>query len=144
MSNHQNPFSDSPTVQILEILIGRDREIKSILNRLRGTNRKRVLVYGNIGVGKTALILSVLDVLQRKSPNILTCYISLPMNTDLSTAALIALAREMPNDDWAQEALNQMGLKPSRPPEKTGTTFKGGPGWASAERRSETIPIQKP
>jgi hypothetical protein len=66
------------------------------------------------------------------------------MNTDLGTAALIALAREMPNDDWAQEALNQMGLKPSRPPEKTGTTFKGGPGWASAERRSETIPIQKP
>jgi AAA ATPase domain len=126
------------------IFTGRDREIKSILNQLRGTNRKRVLVYGNIGIGKTALILSVLDVLQRKIPNILTCYISLPMNTDLGTAALIALAREMPNDDWAQEALNQMGLKPSRPPEKTGTTFKGGPGWASAERRSETIPIQKP
>jgi hypothetical protein len=148
----QEPFIESPTANagsspldvLRKVFTGRDREIKSVLNQLRGTNRKRVLVYGNIGIGKTALILSVLDVLQRKIPNILTCYISLPMNTDLGTAALIALAREMPNDDWAQEALNQMGLKPSRPPEKTGTTFKGGPGWASAERRSETIPSQKP
>jgi hypothetical protein len=148
----QEPFIESPTANagsspldvLRKVFTGRDREIKSVLNQLRGTNRKRVLVYGNIGIGKTALILSVLDVLQRKIPNILTCYISLPMNTDLGTAALIALAREMPNDDWAQEALNQMGLKPSRPPEKIGTTLKGGPGWASAERRSETIPIQKP
>jgi AAA ATPase domain len=148
----QNPFTESPTANAddvpLEILrkvfTGREREIKSVLNQLRGTMRKRVMIYGDIGIGKTALILSVLDVLQRRIPNIITCYISLPMNTDLGTAALIALAREMPDDEWAQEALNQMGLKPDRRPEKVGTTFKGGPGWASAERRSETIPIQKP
>jgi Cdc6-like AAA superfamily ATPase len=92
MRINQNPFNEIAVVECLEILprifTGRDREIKSVLNQLRGTNRKRVLVYGNIGIGKTALILSVLDVLQRKIPNILTCYISLPMNTDLGTAAL--------------------------------------------------------
>ncbi len=139
MSNHQIPFSEKPTDQTIKLIIGRDREIKSILNQLRGTNRKRVLIYGNIGIGKTALMLSVLDVLQRRIPNILTCFISLPINTDLSTAALIALAREMPEDEWAQEALNLMGLKPARKLERTGSS-----GWASAERRSETIPIQKP
>jgi hypothetical protein len=148
----QNPFTESPTANaddlpletLRKVFTGREREIKSVLNQLRSTSRKRVLIYGDIGIGKTALILSVLDVLQRKIPNILTCYISLPMNTDLGTAALIALAREMPSNEWAQEALNQMGLKPAYQPEKTGTTFKGGPGWASAERRSETIPVQKP
>jgi uncharacterized protein (DUF1778 family) len=49
--------------------------------------------------------------LRRQRPQMLTCYISLPPNLDdLATAALIAVAQAMPEDDWAQRQLHQMGI----------------------------------
>lgn len=148
----QNPFTESLSANadkaslttLRKVFTGRDKETKSILNTLKGDGRGRILIYGDIGIGKSALMLSILEVLQRRVPNIITGYISLPMNTDLGTAALIALAREMPNDEWAQEALNLMGLKPARQPEKTSKTLKGGISLVGGEYKSETIPIQKP
>jgi hypothetical protein len=103
----ENPFTESlpadtdgnSFVVLRQVFTGRDREVKSILNVLVGNSRRRILIYGDIGIGKSALMLSILDVLQRKGSKILTAYISLPMDTDLGTAALIALARVMPDDD---------------------------------------------
>jgi len=43
---------------------------------------------------------------------VLTASIKLEPNTDLATAALIALAREMPHADWTQFQLNRLGLQP--------------------------------
>ncbi len=148
----QNPFTESlpadadgkSLTALRKVFTGRDQETKSVLNILKGDSRRRILLYGDIGIGKSALMLSILEVLKRRVPNILTGYISLPMNTDLGTAALIALAREMPNDEWAQEALNLMGLKPARQPAKTSKTIKGGVPIVGGEYKSETIPSQKP
>lgn len=146
-----NPFTESLTADVdrdslttlRKVFTGRDKETKSILSILLGDSRRRILLYGDIGIGKSALMLSILEVLERRDPRTLTAYISLPMNTDLGTAALIALARKMPNDEWAQEALNLMGLKPARQPEKYTNTLKAGVGGIGGEQKSETISSQK-
>ena len=108
------PFSESASSlrsNLDKVFTGRTEELQKIFNLLRGRERKRILVYGNVGIGKTAFILEVLSVLQRNSKDTLTIYISLPPETtNLATIALIALARSMPNDEWAQQQLNQMGL----------------------------------
>jgi len=107
----ETPFSESASSlrsNLDKVFTGRTQELKRIFNLLRGRERKRILVYGSIGIGKTALILAVLSVLQRKSKNTLATYISLPLETNLATAALIALARSLPEDEWAQQQLNQM------------------------------------
>ena len=60
--------------------------------------------------------------------------------TDLATAALIALARNMPEDEWAQQQLNQMGFI-SESTRKTKTKFEGkiaGFG-GSFEEETETV-----
>jgi hypothetical protein len=57
----------------------------------------------------------VLEGLERNwGDEVLTASIKLEPNTDLATAALIALARQMPDDQWAQFQLNRMGLRPDR------------------------------
>ena len=107
------PFSESASSlrsNLDKVFTCRTEELKRIFNLLRGRDRKRILVYGPIGIGKTAFILEVLSVLRRKSKDTLATYISLPSETNLATAALIALARSMPEDEWAQQLLNQMGL----------------------------------
>ena len=108
------PFSESASIldqsRLRKVFTGRSQELREVLSLLRGKERKRLLVYGWIGIGKTAFILEILDILKRKAAKTLTAYISLPADTDLATTALIALAREMPEDQWAQQLLNQMGL----------------------------------
>ena len=87
------PFSESASIlrqsQLREVFTGRERELREVLNLFRGRERKRILVYGWVGIGKTAFILEVLDVLRRRAKNTLTAYISLPPETNLATAALI-------------------------------------------------------
>lgn len=68
------------------------------------------MVYGRLGIGKSAFLLEVLAVLRSEMSEMLTTYISLPANLDLPTTALIALARAMPDDEWAQQQLYQMGI----------------------------------
>ncbi|MFM7787750.1 MAG: hypothetical protein ACKO90_06140, partial [Microcystis panniformis] len=63
-----------------------------------------------LGIGKSAFLLEALSVIRRNRPQMLTTYISLPAGLDIATTALIALARAMPNDDWAQRQLHQMGI----------------------------------
>lgn len=62
---------------------------------------------------------------------------------DLATAALIALARKMPDDEWAQYQLNQMGMRPKKPPKgrkgKIGVSFVGEISYGE-----ETVPVKLP
>lgn len=116
------PFSESASTQNLlalrsqlrGVFTGREKELKDVFNLFKSRERKRILVYGWAGIGKTAFILQVLDVLQRKAKNTLTAYINLPPEVDLATAAFIALARKMKEDEWAQEKLSLMGLRPRK------------------------------
>jgi predicted AAA+ superfamily ATPase len=65
----QNPFTESLTadadkaslITLRKVFTGRDKETKSILNMLKGDSRRRILLYGDIGIGKSALMLSILE-----------------------------------------------------------------------------------
>ncbi len=144
------PFSESANPENLEasnlrkVFTGRTEELKKVLSLFKGRERKRFLVYGSIGIGKTALILQILDVLQEKAANTLTTYISLPPNTDLATIALIALARAMPDDEWAQQLLNQMGLRTEKPLRQREITGKISVPGIGAELKEKTWEINKP
>ena len=127
-----------------DVFTGRTKELKEVLSLFKGRERKRLLVYGWIGIGKTAFILEVLDVLRRKTSNTLTSYISLPANTDLATTALIALAREMKDDQWAQQMLNQMGLISAQPLKQREFTGKAGIAGIGGEVKEKSIDINKP
>lgn len=142
------PFTESASslgiAQLREVFTGRTEELKEVFTLFQGRERRRILVYGWVGIGKTAFILEVLGVLQRKAKDTLATYISLPPGTDLATAALIALAREMEDDEWAQHQLNLMGLRPKkRPVQKTG---KGKAGIVSIgiEAEETTVPATSP
>lgn len=108
------PFTESPidlqSETLQRIFTGRENELRRIFNLFQSRDRRRILVYGRIGIGKSAFLLEVLSVLRRKKKQMLTTYISLPANLDLATTALIALARAMPDDEWAQQQLYQMGI----------------------------------
>jgi hypothetical protein len=108
------PFTESPTGQRSEtldyIFTGREAELRQVFHLFQSRERRRILVYGRIGIGKSAFLLEVLSVLRRQRPRMLTTYISLPADLDLATTALIALAREMSDDNWAQQQLYQMGI----------------------------------
>jgi hypothetical protein len=86
-----------------------------------------------------------LDVLQRKAPNTLATYISLPPETDLATAALIALARQMPDDEWAQHQLNQMGLRPTESLRNRKSNVKGSvPTLLEGSFEETPVPVNRP
>ena len=109
------PFAESAEKldRLSQVFTGRDAELGEVINLLNGRDAKSILVYGWIGIGKTAFVREVLEGLERNLGNqVLTARIKLEPNTDLSTAALIALARKMPNDEWAQYQLNRIGLRP--------------------------------
>lgn len=142
------PFSESASSlrqsQLRDVFTGRTQELREVLTLFQGRERKRILVYGWIGIGKSAFILEILSVLKRKAKDTLATYISLPPETDLATAALIALAREMEDDEWAQHQLNLMGLRPKKPPvHKTGKG-KAGISFIGVEAEETTISVATP
>jgi uncharacterized protein (DUF1778 family) len=108
------PFTESPTdlqnETLQNIFTGREKEQLQIFNLFQSRERRRIMVYGRLGIGKSAFLLEILSVLRSEVPEMLTTYISLPANLDLPTTALIALARAMPDDEWAQQQLYQMGI----------------------------------
>jgi hypothetical protein len=95
---------------IEQIFTGREKELDQVFNLLQGGERRRILIYGRLGIGKSAFLLEILSVLRAELPKMLTTNISLPPDLDLATTALIALAKAMPHDDWAQQQLYQMGI----------------------------------
>jgi len=72
----------------------------------------------------------------------LTVYTSLPDKQDLATTALIALAQAMPNDEWAQQQLHQMGIPIDRRL-KERTTKAGIKMVAEAELSEKDLPFTK-
>ncbi len=126
------PFTESPPdlgSQTLQyIFTGREDELLKVFNQFQSRERRRVLVYGRIGIGKSAFLREVLSVLRRKLPQMLTAYISLPANLDLATTALIAVAREMVDDEWAQRQLYQMGIPTAKILKERSSEFGGSIG----------------
>ena len=135
------PDLDSETLQY--IFTGREHELRRVFNLFQSRERRRILVYGRIGIGKSAFLREVLSVLRRKRPQMLTAYISLPADLDLATTALIAVAREMADDEWAQRQLYQMGIPTAkilkeRSAEVSGNLVMG------AKMAEKDLPITKP
>jgi len=141
------PFTESPIGQqgetLRKIFTGRNDELKRVFNQFASRDRRRILVYGHLGIGKSAFLLEVLAVLQRKLPQMLTTYISLPADLDLPTTALIALAKAMPDDDWAQRQLYQMGI-PTEKTLKERSSEIGGSMGLSAKFNEKDLAITKP
>ncbi|MEO1211822.1 MAG: ATP-binding protein, partial [Cyanobacteria bacterium J06638_20] len=108
------PFAESAEKleRLSQVFTGRRQELGQVINLFHSRDAKSILVYGWIGIGKTAFVREVLEGLERNMKKVLTASIKLEAGSDLATAALIALAREMPDDDWAQFQLNRMGLRP--------------------------------
>ena len=108
---HKIPFTTSPTEQGIEsVFTGREDKLSRVLNLFHGDDPRRILIYGHSGIGKTAFLLDVMLTLRKEYRKMLVAYISFPINCDLQTTALIALAKAMPDDRWAQQKLNQMGI----------------------------------
>ncbi|WP_204138424.1 ATP-binding protein [Halomicronema sp. CCY15110] len=141
------PFTASPidlqTDTLRRIFTGRERELRQVFNLFQSRERRRILVSGHIGIGKSAFMLEVLSVLRRKLPEMLTTYISLPANLDLATTALIAVAREMAHDAWAQRQLYQMGIPTPKPLKERSSEISGSLG-IGGKIGEKDLPITAP
>ena len=111
------PFSESPIgldSKLHNVFTGREDELRQVFRLFQSQERRRILVYGHIGMGKSAFLLEVLSVLKRKVPELLVTYTSLSTEPNLPTAAAIALAQALTsdknNDDLAQQLLYQLGI----------------------------------
>jgi AAA ATPase domain len=141
------PFTESPTDLQSEtlqyIFTGRENELRQVFNLFQSRERRRILVYGRLGIGKSTFLLEVLSVLRRKRKDMLTTYISLPANLDLPTTALIALARAMPDDEWAQRQLYQMGIPTDKVQKEHSAEISGSLG-IGGKLGEKDLPITKP
>ena len=141
------PFTESPidlqSETLQRIFTGREDKLLQTFNLFKSRERRRILVYGHIGIGKSAFLLEVLSVLRRKKKQMLTTYISLPANLDLATTALIALARAMPDDEWAQRQLYQMGI-PTAMTLKERTSEVSASMGLGAKAGEKDLPVTKP
>ncbi|NJO21602.1 MAG: ATP-binding protein, partial [Spirulinaceae cyanobacterium RM2_2_10] len=141
------PFTESPidlnSDTLSRVFTGRRDELRRVFNLFQSRERRRILVYGRLGIGKSTFLLEVLSVLRRKRPKMLTTYISLPADLDLATTALIAVAQEMPENDWAQRQLYQMGI-PTAKPIKERSSEAGGSMVLTGKISEKDVPITKP
>jgi hypothetical protein len=146
----QSPFTESPIEpqgktqsKTLDLIFtGRETELRQVFGLFQSRERRRALISGRIGIGKSTFLHEVLSVLSRTRKQMLTVYTSLPANQDLATTALIALAQAMPNDDWAQQQLHQMGI-PIDSKLKERTTKAGMKLIAEAELSEKDLPFIK-
>jgi len=141
------PFTESAidlndADRLSKIFTGRTSDLKLAFSQFKGRDRRRLLVYGRIGSGKSAFVLQVLNTLQRKRPQMLVAYATLPDESDLTTTAFIALAQRLPGDEWAQSQLHEMGL-PAAQPQKERTSEAGASGLFTAKISEKDRPIQK-
>ena len=142
----ENPFSESADIsseeRINAIFTGRHVELREVLRLFKGESRKRILIYGWYGIGKTIFMKIVLDAIKYKFKKSLVSYISMPAETDIATTALIALALEMPNDEWALQQLNMMGIMPDRGLYKRKNKIEFNAFGVKGGKEEETIPFK--
>jgi hypothetical protein len=140
------PFTESPTdphsETLQNVFTGREDKLRQTFNLFKSRERRRILVYGRMGIGKSAFLLQVLSALGHKKKQMLTIYISLPANLDLATTALIALAKAMPDDEWAQRQLYQMGI-PTEMILKERSSKAGGNLVFTGELSEKDLPVTK-
>jgi len=146
----QSPFTESPIEpqsktqsKTLDLIFtGRKNELSQVFSLFQSRERRRILISGRIGIGKSTFLHEVLSTLSRTRKQMLTVYTSLAANQDLATTALIALAQAMPNDEWAQQQLHQMGIPIDRSL-KERTTKAGMKLVAEAELSEKDLPFTK-
>jgi len=146
----QIPFTESPIEpqsksqsKTLDLIFtGRINELSQVFSLCQNTERRRILISGRIGIGKSAFLHEVLYGLSRTRKQMLTVYTSLSANQDLATTALIALAQAMPSDEWAQQQLHLMGIPIDRAL-KERTTKAGIKMVAEAELSEKDLPFTK-
>ncbi len=141
------PFTESPidlsSETLNRVFTGREDELRQVFSLFQSRERRRILVYGRLGIGKSAFLLEVLSVLRRKRPKMLTTYMALPAGLDLATTALIAVAKGMPENPWAQRQLYQMGV-PTSKPIKERSSEAGGSLVMNAKISEKDVPIVGP
>ena len=111
------PFFETPVGNasvVSSVFTGRDTELRQAARLLIGNERRRILVYGRIGIGKSAFLIKLLSELRDYRKNMLVVQTSLE-DDDLAKTALIALAKAMPNDELARRDLYSMGINPENP-----------------------------
>jgi hypothetical protein len=61
------PFTESPIdlkgETLRRVFTGRQNELRQVFNLFQSRERRRILVYGRLGIGKSAFLLEVLSVL---------------------------------------------------------------------------------
>jgi hypothetical protein len=135
-----NPFTESPTEEsIKNIFTGREKELDQVFGLFAGQERRRILVYGRIGIGKSAFLFEVLSTLRSELPEMLTAYASLPVEDDLAKTAFIALADKMPKDEWAQQQLHQLAYPTTMDLKEHNSEINAG----LAKTGEKDIPITK-
>jgi len=111
------PFFETPVGNasvVSSVFTGRDNELRQAARLLIGNERRRILVYGRIGIGKSAFLIKLLSELRAYRKKMLVVQTSLE-DDDLAKTALIALAKAMPNDELARRDLYSMGINPETP-----------------------------
>ncbi|MEM9217132.1 MAG: ATP-binding protein [Cyanobacteria bacterium P01_F01_bin.150] len=111
------PFFETPVGDdkaLSNIFTGRDQELRQVARLLLGPERRRILVYGRIGIGKSAFLIKLLSELKDFRKNMLVVRTSLEED-DLAKTALIALSNVMPNDELARRQLYSLGINPAKP-----------------------------
>lgn len=114
---HNMPFFETPVSNsdtLRSVFTGRDKELRQAARLLIGQERRRILIYGRIGIGKSAFLLKLLSELRAYRKNMLVVQTSLE-EEDLAKTALIALAEAMPDDELARRQLYSMGINPAKP-----------------------------
>jgi hypothetical protein len=143
----ESPFTESPidleSETLQYVFTGREDELRRVFTLFQSRERRRILVYGRLGIGKSAFLLEVLSVLRRKRPEMLTTYISLPADLDLATTALIAVAQEMADDEWAQRQLYQMGIPTAKLLKERSSEISGSIG-IGGKIGEKDLPITRP
>lgn len=108
----ETTVSNSKTLST--VFTGRDKELGQAARLLIGKERRRILVYGRIGIGKSAFLIKFLSELRAYRQNMLVVQTSLE-EKDLATTSLIALAEAMPDDELARRQLYSLGINPDQP-----------------------------
>jgi Cdc6-like AAA superfamily ATPase len=84
-----DPFTESRSItdgSINNVFTGRDAELEQVAQRLLGEERRRILVYGRIGIGKSAFLAKILTDLEEYTSDLLVAsLIAAILKTPLNT-----------------------------------------------------------
>jgi len=127
-----NPFTEmAPPIShasfLAKVFTGREDQMKKAKFLLSGDMKRNILVYGEFGIGKTAFTYELLRQLGVENRKFIFCPIAFPKEMEnIAPCALISLALAMPNDQWSQNFLQNVGIRPDRYVVEKTSTLKAG------------------